>query len=421
MKQKYDVVVMGGGTAGVIAAIQAGRAGAKTLLVEKNGILGGTMTVGGVSFPAHFFAWERQVIAGIGWELLSKTYTEAGIPLPTPEEGSRHLRINPALFAAVADEAVLAAGVELLFHAMPADVCWRDDAWNVQICTKEGLQNCRTATLVDATGDASVVGLAGYDRIHPETVQPATLSFHLSGYDPDTLDYEALHRAADKAVADGELVTTDLGWRDDGPERMLRKRGVNANHLRAPQAETSEGRSAAEIEGRRALLRLVRFLRKQPGLQDLVIDWVCPEVGIRETVTIKGKKTVTVDDYEGGVLFDDALCYAFYPVDEHLNDGRGISARALKQDILPTIPRGALLPEGSRFLLVAGRCLSSDREANSGLRVECPCMAMGQAAGAMAALAAQTQTDPEDLPLETIRALLREHGAIVPGKKELDK
>jgi hypothetical protein len=86
----------------------------------------------------------------------------------------------------------------------------------------------------------------------------------------------------------------------------------------------------------------------------------------------------------------------------------------LKQDVLPTIPRGALLPAGSRFLLVAGRCLSSDREANSALRVECPCMAMGQAAGALAALSAQTGVDPESLPMQDVYALLRQQGAIVP-------
>jgi hypothetical protein len=414
MNQDYDVAIVGGGTAGVVAAIQAGRAGARTLLVEKNGILGGTMTVGGISFPAHFFAWGRQIIAGIGWELFCKTCAETGAPIPTPEGGARHLPVNPALFAGVADEAVLGAGVHLLFHAMPAAVSWEGERWRLQVCTKEGLQSCGARVLIDATGDANVVGLAGYDRIHPDIVQPGTLTFHCSGYDADSLDYAALRKAAEEAIAAGELITTDISWRDDGPEALLRKYGRNANHLHTPRAQTSEGRSQAEVEGRRALMRLVRFLRRQPGLENLCIDWVCPEVGVRESVTIKGKKTVTVADYEGGVVFEDALCYAFYPIDEHLNDGRGFNARPLKDGTVPTIPRGALLPEGSQFLLVAGRCLASDREANSALRVECPCMAMGQAAGAMAALSTQTQTDPEDLPLETIRSLLKDHDAIVP-------
>jgi hypothetical protein len=163
------------------------------------------------------------------------------------------------------------------------------------------------------------------------------------------------------------------------------------------------------------MLRAYRFFRKQPGLENFRVDWISPEVGIRETVTIKGKKTITVEEYEAGKLSDDAVCYAFYPIDEHLNDGMGFNARRLGHHVLPTIPRGALLPEGSRFLIVAGRCLSSDREANSALRVECPCFAMGQAAGALAALSAHTGMDPEELPLEDVYALLRAHGAIIPG------
>jgi hypothetical protein len=129
---------------------------------------------------------------------------------------------------------------------------------------------------------------------------------------------------------------------------------------------------------------------------------------------------VTVEDYEAGKVYEDAICYAFYPIDEHLNDGKGFNARRLDHHVLPTIPRGALLPAGSQFFLVAGRCLSSDREANSALRVECPCFAMGQAAGAMAALSAEKGVDPEDLTLEDVYALLRAHGAILPGDVTLD-
>ena len=102
MKPAYDVIVVGGGTAGAVAAIQAGRAGAGTLLVEKNGMLGGTMTVGGINFPASFFAWGRQVVGGIGWELFSKTCAEIGQPLPKPEDGADHVHIDVPVFAALA-------------------------------------------------------------------------------------------------------------------------------------------------------------------------------------------------------------------------------------------------------------------------------------------------------------------------------
>jgi hypothetical protein len=420
MKPKYDVIVVGGGTAGVVAAVQAGRAGAAALLVEKNGILGGTMTAGGINAPAHFFAWGKQVIGGIGWELARQTLEETGQPVPTPEISGNnstpgHIKIDIAVFAALCDRAVLAAGVDLLFHAMPASAVFANERWKVAVCTKSGLRKTEARALIDATGDANVVSLAGFDVVRPEVVQPATVQMSCSGYEAEALDYAALKQAAEKAIAAGELKTTDISWFDKGPEQFLRRHGSNANHVRAPGAETSEGRSAAEVEGRQAILRMYRFFRKQPGLAGFRIDWICREMGIRETVTIKGKQTVRVADYEAGRGSDDALCYAFYPIDEHLNDGRGVNWRPLKPHVLPTIPRGALLPAGSRFLIAAGRCVASDREANSALRVECPCMAMGQAAGAMAALSARTGIDPAELAMADICALLREHGAVVPG------
>lgn len=415
MNRIYDVIVIGGGTAGITAAIQAGRAGARTLLLEKNGILGGTMTVAGIPNPAHFFADGQPIVTGIGWELLVRTYRETGEPLPTAGDGTRPVRVNPALFAAIADAAVLEAGVELLFHVMPAAVRFENGAWAVQIATKSGLVACQARALVDATGDANAVSLAGLPLQAPEEVQPATLSFVCSGYDPAALDLAAIKRAADAAITAGELKRTDLSWFQDGPRALLTHHGNNANHLRAPRAQTSEGRSQAEVEGRRAMLRAYRFLRRQPGLERFQIDGVCPETGIRETVRIIGKATVTAADYEAGRLFEDAICFAHYPIDEHLHDGKGILKRPLKPGIRPTIPRGALLPAGSTFLLVAGRTLSSDREANSALRVQCPCMAMGQAAGAMAALGAARGVDPEQLPIAELRRFLRDQGALVPG------
>lgn len=420
MNSAYDVMVIGGGTAGVIAAIQAGRAGARTLLVEKNGMLGGTVTVAGINAPAHFFAWGRQVIGGIGWELMRRTLEVTGRPVPTPEfsigkSTPPHLTMDKMVFAALCDETVLGSGAELLLHAMPAALSWAGERWHVGLCTKTGVRQATAKVVVDATGDANAVALAGFEVVRPAVVQPATLQMHCSGYDAATLDYAALKAAAERAIAAGELKTTDIAWHNDGPEAFLRRHGNNANHLRAPRAETSEGRTAAEVEARQAVLRMYRFCRRQPGLEQFRVDWICAEAGIRETVTIRGKSSISVADYEAGRLFPDAVCYAFYPVDEHLNDGLGINYRHLKADVLPTIPRGALLPAGSRFLLVAGRCLASDREANSALRVECPCMAMGQAAGAMAALSARTGVDPEALPLADVHALLRQHGAIVPG------
>jgi len=420
MMRQCDVLVIGGGTAGTVAAIQAGRVGASTLLVEKNGVLGGTLTVAGVNFPALFHAWGRQVVAGIGWELVRRTLEETGqspgdLDDPAAAHGKRQPRVDRAVFAALADEAVLDAGAELLLHAMPARVAFEDGAWRVDLCTKTGLRPVVAKVLIDATGDANAVTLAGLEVERPQPVQPGTLVMHCGGYDPDALDYDAIGAAFKQALVEGRIRHTDIGWRREGPRGFLVSRGVNKDHITVAAAETSEGKTAVEVEARRSMLRVIRFFRSQPGLENFCIHDFALECGIRETVVIRGKKRITGEDYVGGRLWDDAVCYSFYPIDIHLDHGEGIDWRQLPEGVVPTIPRGAMLPAGSRFLIAAGRCICGDREAHSAYRVEASCMAIGQAAGAMAALAARTAADPEELPISDIRDLLEAHGAIVPG------
>lgn len=122
---------------------------------------------------------------------------------------------------------------------------------------------------------------------------------------------------------------------------------------------------------------------------------------------------MTVDDYVSGRVFDDAVCHAFYPVDLHTSSG--VRPKHLAEGVVPTVPLRALVPKGSRHLMAAGRGVSSDRLANSALRVQATCMATGQAAGAAAAVAARADAAPLEVPLDEIQKLLREHGAIVPG------
>ena len=137
-----------------------------------------------------------------------------------------------------------------------------------------------------------------------------------------------------------------------------------------------------------------------------------PEASFRESYRIIGETIITHDDYTSGRVFNDAVCYAFYPVDLHTKTG--VMPKPLKPGTVPTIPLSALVPKGSQNIMVAGRSISSDRLANSGLRVQASCMAMGQAAGVAAALAAAYRTTPLEVPLSEIHKLLREHGAIIP-------
>ncbi len=418
-----DVMVIGGGTAGVIAAVQAGRAGSRTLLVEKAGMLGGTMTLSGVCAPGIFFAWGKQVIAGIGWELVSRSLREAGQTLHPDvfDTGKRHDRhhvpVIPSVYAALCDEAVLGAGVELWLHTMVADVTRGDaDLWNITLCTKTGLMTRQARVVIDATGDANAAGLAGFALRVPAENQPATLWCHAAGYDMAALDLDAINHAFEHEVRAGRLQYTDASWDTTKADvgRWLRSGGRNATHTHAINARDSQGKTRLEVAARQSFLRFYRFLRTQPGLEALRIESLSPECGVRETVTLEGQQTVTVDDYVSGRLWEDAVCYAFYPVDLHVSTGAGLQMTPLAEGVLPTVPRGALLPAGSRNFLVAGRCLSSDRLANSALRVEAVCMATGQAAGAMAALATQRGTDVAALPMPAIHELLLRHQAVVP-------
>ena len=424
MNEQYDVVVIGGGTAGVVAAIQAGSAHAKTLLVEKPGMMGGTTTVGGVNFPGLFHAWGRQVIAGIGWELVSRCVAETGGTLP--DFGNYHrphwqlqIRVNRYVYSALCDEMVTDAGVEVRFHSMLAHLKPRTEGrgWQVTLCTKSGLTELAAAVVVDATGDANAAELAGFPLSIPESNQPATLSYQASGYDVADLDIDGINRKFDAEVRAGRLAYTDASWNTTEADiaRWLRSGGSQANHIHHINARDSEGKTRLELESRRSLLRLYRFLRQQPGLEKLIIDHVSAECGVRETATIRGQSTVTAEDYQSGRMWEDAVCHSFYPIDLHISSGAGLDMVKLAEGVVPTVPRGALLPAGGQNFIVAGRCISSDRLANSALRVQATCMATGQAAGAMAALSATRGLDPEGLPLSEVHSLLREHGAIVPG------
>ena len=196
---------------------------------------------------------------------------------------------------------------------------------------------------------------------------------------------------------------------------MLSKHGDNANHI-FPETSPADAlqKSEMEIEGRAALLRAYRFFRRQKGLEDLTIDRMAPETGIRESAVISGVHKITLEEYISGTHFPDSLCYAFYPVDLHEKSALGVQPKHLQPGKVPSVPLRALIPENSCSFLAAGRCISSDRRANSALRVQATAMATGQAAGAAAALAVRNNCTPLQLDVQEIKQLLKQHGAITP-------
>jgi len=421
--QEADVLVVGGGPAGTVAALQAARAGAKTALVEMSSQLGGTTTTGGVAFPGLFHAWGKQVIAGIGWELVSKTVELDGGTLPDfskiPERHSQHqVRLNGQLYAALVEEACLEAGVALAYYQFPLDGKATADGWLVDVVGKGVRSAIACRQLIDCTGGADVAGMLGFARLREETTQPGTLIFRLGGYDAAKLDADAIQRRYLKALADGELEEGDYSHAGGHFVGFLRGGGVNAQHVLGADSSTAATKTQANLAGRRSLLRLLRFVRTLPGCENAQVQMMMQETAVRETYRIVGEETITCDDYTSGRVFDDAVCHAFYPIDLH--DRHGVRPKPLARGTVPTVPLRALIPRGSRNLLVAGRSVSSDRPANSALRVQASCMAMGQAAGAAAALAARSGTTPGAVPLDAVRSLLRQHAAIVPGPNPAD-
>lgn len=373
---EVDVLIVGGGTAGHVAAIQAGRLGAKTLLVERNGQLGGTMTTGGVAFPGLFDAWGKQVIAGIGWELVKESVEMDQGELPNfakvpPSHWHNQVYTNQFLYAILAEEKCTASGVEIAYYEFPQSVTKTDKGWEV-VCVGFGTTRrviCKQ--IIDCTGGAEVVGMLGMPRLREEERQPGSFLFML------------------------------------GEAHEPGRNQIHRLYVHGADSTNSRTVTEANLTGRKSILEKVR--KDKARLMHLQ-----PETGFRESYRIEGETIVTVNDYTSGRMFDDAISYAFYPVDLHTRTG--VKPKPLKPGTVPTIPLRALIPKGSRNLMIAGRSISSDRLANSGLRVQASCMGMGQAAGVAATLAARAGTTPLEVPLADIHALLREHGQVIPAK-----
>jgi len=400
-----EVVIVGGGTAGVFAAISAARSGANTILLEKNSMLGGTITVAGVLFPGLFYAWGNKIISGPCWESIERTVALGGAVLPTiTKKPERHyleqIRLNQFIYTHVLHEMCKESGVMVLANTMLSDAQEQEDGIRLIATDKSGLFSIHAKKVIDATGDANLAGMMGYPFYPKENVQPATLQNRLGGYDYEQVNLNQVRK-----------VISDAGMNAEQILHFLRIKKID-NHIPAPVADTSWGKTNLETEALASLAKLYQLLRQVEGLENLCIEWIASETGVRETNRIIGEATVTAEDYLKGIHYPDAICYAFYPIDLHVPDG--IDQTFLTEDTVPQIPYRALIPKSSRHLLCAGRCISSDRYANSAIRVQAPCMAMGQAAGCAAALCAKQNIPVLKLDYQNLKKALSDLGAIVP-------
>lgn len=411
---KTDILVIGGGTAGTIAAIQAGRAGSKTVLVEAGSQLGGTTTTGGVSFPGIFHAWGKQVIGGIGWELVEEcvAMNDEKMPdfsIPHGRQHPKHqVRVNGSLYTLLAEEKCLEAGVDIRYYETPVKVEFKNEKWIVETVGKGTNTKIICNQIIDCTGNALITSMAGFDVLRETETQPGTLMFELEGYDIDQLDMEQLELMYREELKKGNLIQEEFR----SINSLLRSKGDNNQHIFGADSTTSETHTITNINGRKSLLKMLRFLRTLPGCEKIRLVKVQTETAVRETYRIDGLYKITHADYVTGKVFDDAVSYSYYPIDIH--DKNGVVPVHLPKNVVATIPLRALIPRGSKNFIVAGRCVSSDRLANSALRVQASCMGMGQAAAVTAVLASRTGKTPAEVTFSEIKQLLEEHGAFVP-------
>lgn len=409
-----DILVIGGGTAGVVAAVQAGRAGKKIILVENGSMLGGTTTTGGVAFPGIFFAWGKQVIGGIGWEMVQEAVALNDDKLPdfSIPHGRQHwhhqVRLNGPLYAMVIEDKCVEAGVNLRFYETPVEVVQHKEGWKVTTVGKGTETEIVCNQLIDCTGNAFAVSLAGFNLLREKETQPGTLMFRIGGYSLDQLDMNRIKDEFNAAVDRGDLIKGEFL----NVESLLRNAGDNVQHIAGADATTSVSHTIANINGRASLFRTLKFLRTLPGLTGLKVLDMQNETAVRETYRIDSIYQVTHEDYVTGRIFEDSVSYSYYPIDLH--DEKGVVPKHLEEGRVASVPLRALIPKGSRNLIVAGRCVGSDRLANSALRVQASCMGMGQAAAAAAVLAHAQGKTPAEVAMSDLKKLLTEHGAIVP-------
>jgi len=419
---RYDVIVVGGGASGTVAAIAAARAGARTLLLERGGCLGGAATANLVAQWVAFFHGETRVVGGIPYELAERVQAAggsdgfhryvmgeaAGTPFPL-----RVLPFNPEKVKWVLDGAVGEAGVQVLLHATFARALLQDGAvTGVAAETVQGRLAFLAPVVVDASGDALVCGSAGvaFQEDGGER-QPCTLSFRLSNV--DVARFRAVPSDERRRLVLGGLQRGELFW--ESLSFVSTPGGTDAiclmSRIQDIDALNARDASRAEQEGRRQIASIVGFLNREiPGFEDALLADVAERVGVRETRRIQGRCTLSEEDIMQGRSFEDAIALGAGPMDRHQPGGTGIRLYAPPAPF--EIPLRALLPAGVEGLLVCGRTLSATREAMAGARHMATSMAMGQAVGTLGAIASVTGRSPSSVPAAEVQDHLARARAI---------
>ncbi|MCL6564099.1 MAG: FAD-dependent oxidoreductase [Firmicutes bacterium] len=426
---EYEVVVLGGGPAGIMAAAAAARRGRSTILIERYGFLGGAGTVSGLSsfcgLHARIHGEHRQVVHGLADELLARIDQLDGLNPPHISFGGRIMAqaYDTAAYKMAADEMLEEAGVRLLFHAFAVGAVMADDQRiaGVLIESKSGRGAILGQIFIDCSGDGDLAYWAGapYEKGDPRTdmLYPTTM-FRINQVDPKRAGRagETVQRLMDEAEAAGRQRFPRKGIILLPQKHPIEWR-ANLTQIRKPDGSAVDGTSLedlawGEVEGRRQVRQVFSFIRANaPGFEESYIVDIAPQIGIRETRRVVGEYQLTEEDVLGCADFPDTIGVNGWPIEAHVTgqvqirwpydpEGRGFHQ----------IPYRILLPLRIENLLVAGRCASMSHVGQSSARVSGPCFAMGQAAGTAADLSLSVGVTPRRLEVGRLQAALEADG-----------
>lgn len=430
----WDVIVVGGGPAGCAAAAAAAREGDRTLLIEATGALGGMGTTGLVPSWAPFSDGQRVIYGGLAEEVFEQN--KRGQP-QLYREGVDWIAIDPEKLKVIYDELVSTAGSEVRFYTSLFDVVTSETGGvdHVLASSKNGVQAFKAGVYVDCTGDGDLASFAGASYEVGDSgqeVQPASLCFQLSGVDtfaylyrgnPTDNDPTLVRIAEDPRyplIRDTHLYCHKL----IGPSVV----GFNAGHLWGVDATDNASLSESVMLGRQLARQIQQALAEYypEAFANAHLSVTASLVGIRESRRIMGDYVLTIDDYLERKTFDDEICRNSYPVDLHpaISEIDEINSGRLKEDRRYDpyepgeshgIPFRCLTPRGLDNTLVAGRCISTDRETNAATRVMPVCLVLGEAAGIAASMAVRSgNNNPRAIDIADLRRRLQGYGAYLP-------
>ncbi|MDQ8052644.1 MAG: FAD-dependent oxidoreductase [Pedobacter sp.] len=439
IRAEVDVLVVGGGPSGLIAAQAAADDGLKVMLIESRSFVGGNLTIG---LPILGFLGQKgnQIIKGLPQKFIDrlKERDAASEHRPCPLHMSLTL-VEQEAVKNVGLEMLNEAGVEVLLYVFFAGVIMdADTIKGVIIESKSGREVILAKTVIDCTGDADVAFKASVECEYGNDaggVQPPTLMFCMGNVDTEKLRLSIAHEPrtyltdfipSEYFGQNNQFIVVGMRSlmeqaRQNGfdlpVERTIIITGlregevwINMTRVNGVNGTDPESLTFGEKEGRRQIADIQRYLTTYvPGFEEAHFTKMAPFIGIRETRRIVGKYVLTSNDILGCKRFDDSIAVASYPLDIHHPEGGGCTLTWCGDCY--DIPYRSLLPQKIENLLVAGRCISTTHEAMSAIRVMAPCMAMGEAAGRAAKLAIRNQVVPADLDVQLLREELLAKGA----------